>query len=122
MRQLLLTMFVLALSSGVQADDRLLGIWKDSDNGITVKMVKTATGYEGLIERAPNNNPKAIGKRMLILDAGKDGEWRGTLFALKRNKELDTVARFVGPDSLELVSKLGWFSKTLIWQRLPTAN
>ncbi len=118
MMQIFVMLAALLLSNTGIAQETLSGFWHNAENDITIEIRKTGKGHEGIIRN--HANPQANGRRMLYLTQYNENArlWTGTLFALKRNKELDATAQLKSASVLEVTAKAGWFSKTLHWTRM----
>lgn len=106
------------------ADKGLCGFWHNAENDVTIEITRADTIHTGVIRN--HSDPRANGQRMLQLtdyDANSK-QWRGSLYALKRRKQLDAVARLKSDSVLEVTATAGWFNKTLLWSRIerPTAD
>lgn len=98
----------LCLKSGMMIyppHDNLAGTYKTEEEGVTIVVTKTATGFVGV-------DPQ---KRIVLKDVKfLEGCWRGTVY----NPQKDITARcevYVEGNKLKIVAYKGLLSKTVYW-------
>jgi hypothetical protein len=111
-------LLALPLTAAAQPQESALaGVWKDSDRGLDVELVRDAEGLW---------NGRAAGKLLfekLRFDAAQ-GSYGGTLIKPEDGERVAVTVKLTAPDALEAVVRKFIFSKTLRFarQRPPPAD
>lgn len=91
-------------------ESALAGVWKDSERGLDVELVRDAEGLW---------NGKAAGKLLfekLRFDSA-EGSYTGTLIKPEDGERVAVTVKLTAPDALEAVVRKFIFSKTLRFTR-----
>ncbi|MAN27568.1 MULTISPECIES: DUF2147 domain-containing protein [Mesonia] len=122
LKNLLMTMlFAIGLSASAQeVQDPMIGLWKDGSSDRTFEVVQNSAGsYDAIIHKAENKD--VIGKKQItnLKAVGNKKYDGGTIHLFSRNKTGKCSAELKDLKTLEIVGKVGFFSKSAIWKKLP---
>jgi len=119
---LLLALFFMSIGARAQSaanPDSIVGSFADKDNGNTVEFYKEKDRYFGKITSLKNSGGKAqIGTILLRNLTYADKQWRGKIYAPKRDQEFPVTITFSDPDTMVLKVDAGMMTRTLTWKRV----
>ncbi|MEL6655311.1 MAG: hypothetical protein AAFP77_13780 [Bacteroidota bacterium] len=99
----------------LSAQQSIAGVWNTGNDNTKIEIAEVDGIYEGKI-LSSDNDKAPIGKRLLKDVQLVDGEWKGKLYAAKREEWMDAVLEAIG-DQLAITVKAGWVSRTVEWSR-----
>ncbi len=108
---ILLTFFTFSTMSA----QSLVGIWETGEDNTIIEITEENNVVSGKIFSSENSEVK-IGKQILKDVKFNEGEYKGKMYAAKKEKWYDAVLKTKG-DELEIKIKVGFMSKTLKWNR-----
>lgn len=100
--------------------DQILGVWKSEDGVRTIKIYKDNGAYFGKI-LANSHAPKdkmPVGTVIMKNFVFEDGRWKGKLYIPSQDMSFKTVASLETPDKLKSALKIGFFTKSRMWNRV----
>ncbi|MEM7373795.1 MAG: hypothetical protein AAF587_34550 [Bacteroidota bacterium] len=113
--KLVFTVSILLFMTTLHAQQSVEGIWNTGNDNTKIEIAATNGVYEGTIVSSDNANAK-IGKQLIKDVQSVDGEWKGKLYAAKRDKWMNAVLTTKNNQLILTVGE-GWQSKTLEWSR-----
>lgn len=127
----LFIILTMALMQGLRAQTRstepILGEWLIHEKHSAVKMYREEGRYYGKLswidpEHQPNAEEREAALGLLILEnlhpSGDNTYTKGRIFAVPHQRYYDCEVEVKG-DELIIKIPVGWFTKTLVWKRLP---
>jgi uncharacterized protein (DUF2147 family) len=116
MNKLFLILIFSLLGSVLFAQTDLTGTWDTGKENTLVKIYEKEGVYLG--EIISSDNPKAEIGTQLIKDLNnEDGEWRGQLYAIKREKWVDAEME-LEEGILKIKVSAGFRSRTVEWTKV----
>ena len=118
MKKLFVVLMICLCGSVLFAQSDLTGKWHTGKENTLVKIYETKGEYFG--EIVSSDNPKVqIGKKIVKDLKNKKGKWKGKLFAVKKQEWVDAEFKPKN-DILEITVKVGFFTKTVEWNKVKT--
>jgi uncharacterized protein (DUF2147 family) len=116
-------MLTLGFSVSVLAEQTLVGFWQHEDKPVVVEM-KPLDGLTQGTVASNSGKPDSVGKRLFrdLAYNADDKQWQGRIFVLKLGEEKDVTVALQNPDQFEMTVKVGFFSKTVSWNRVKKAS
>ena len=118
MERVLIVVVAMLWCQGSFADD-IEGIWKNEADPVWIEVVHGDGVATGTVVRN-DRNPAAAG-RLLLRDLKLGDEanvWRGQVFAVRLGEFRDAQVRLIDADSMEILVKVGFMSRTVTWTRV----
>ena len=107
-------------SNGMAQERDLLGDWLHESEPVTVTMQETqqASVLEGVVARHATN-PNAIGKQLFrgLQFVPAKNCWQGEVYVNQLEEHKPICISFVDDNTFEMTVKVGFFSKTVQWNR-----
>jgi len=120
MKKLFLVLIFSLLGSALVAQTDLTGTWDTGKDSTLVKIFEKEGVHFG--EIVSSDNPKAeIGKQLIKDLKNEDGEWKGKLYAAKKQKWVDAVMKLEDGD-LKITVKQGFMKKTIEWKKVESVT
>ena len=91
------------------------GIWLTNKENTKIETYQKEGAWYGKVIASDNPNAK-IGNDILRDFKLVDGQWKGKLFAAKRNRLVDAIIEPT-EDELSITISAGFSSRTLVWKR-----
>ena len=115
MKKLTAVLIAFFFFSSLSAQESLKGIWLTGEENTKIETYEKDGAWYGKI--ISSDNPKAkIGTDILRGFKQENGEWKGQIFAAKRNKIVDAIIQ-PAKEVLAITVSTGFFSKVLEWKR-----
>ncbi len=98
------------------AQSNVAGNWIAGKENTVIKIAQEGSSYSGKI--ISSENPKAKAGSLMIKDLKQDkkGNWKGQVYAPKRDEWYDAEFTPKG-NILEIEISVGFFSKTMEWKK-----
>jgi len=118
LKRITLGFCLLLVASRLLAAD-LSGLWKNDEQATWIDIQFDGERGTGTVARN-DDNPKTVGKVLLKEVVVEAQAWRGQIYAKKLNEFKDAELSLTSPDQLKIQVKVGFFSKTINWTRVPS--
>jgi len=120
MKKYVLAMIFFLFGTAIFAQNDLTGTWNTGEENTIVKIFEKEGKYFGEIVSSDNSKVK-IGKQIIKNLELDDDEWEGELFSAKKQEWYDAEFK-PGADKMGITVKVGFFSKTVEWERVKSAT
>ncbi|ARN75184.1 DUF2147 domain-containing protein [Oceanicoccus sagamiensis] len=110
---------VAALTASAQEASPLEGLWQHPDQPVIIEMQPVGELMEGKVH-SNSDKPESVGKtifRELRYDK-KEQCWQGWVYVKRLDEEKATCLSLDNPNRFRMTVKVGFFSKTVKWQRV----
>ena len=118
----MLALFFMSIGAKAQSaanPDSIVGSFTDKDNGNTVEVYKEKDRYLGKITSLTNSGGKAqIGTILLRNLTYANKQWKGKIYAPKRDQEFPVTITLSDPATMVLKVDAGMMTRTLTWKRV----
>jgi len=96
----------------------LTGLWQHPEEPVIIEMEPLDDSIQGIVY-SNHSKPESVGKRVFRgFRFDKDKQcWQGFVYLLKLGEEKSTCVKLENPDRFSMSVKVGFFSKTVTWQR-----
>ena len=115
MKNLILIVVTLC-SFSVFGQSQLNGTWNTGEDNTKIEISESESLITGNIKSS--DNPKAQIGKVILKDLKEEGNnWKGKIFAAKKQKWYEAVITPKG-NTLEIEISVGFFSKTIEWTKI----
>ncbi|WKK65756.1 DUF2147 domain-containing protein [Lutimonas zeaxanthinifaciens] len=115
MKNLILIVITLC-SFSVFGQTQLNGTWNTGEDNTKIEISESESLITGTIKSS--DNPKAQIGKVILRDLKEEGNnWKGKIFAAKKQKWYEAVITPKG-NRLEIEISVGFFSKTIEWTKI----
>ena len=115
MKNLILIVVTLC-SFSVFGQSQLNGTWNTGEDNTKIEISESESQITGNIKSS--DNPKAQIGKVILKDLKEEGNnWKGKIFAAKKQKWYEAVITPKG-NTLEIEISVGFFSKTIEWTKI----
>ncbi|WP_075340591.1 DUF2147 domain-containing protein [Tenacibaculum agarivorans] len=111
----LIIIFTLLFSSTLNAQEAIVGVWNTARFNTKIEIKENKGVCNGFIVSSDTSKAK-VGKQIVKDVQVKDGEWKGKIFSIKRNKWYNAILE-LKENELHVLVKAGLFKKTMLWTR-----
>ena len=116
MKILITTILFSLMTFSLSAQEMVTGIWLTGEENTKIETYQKDDLWYGKI--VSSDNPKAkIGKDILKDFVKIDGEWKGSLYAAKKDRLLNAVI-IPSEEQLNITVSAGLFKKNLSWEKV----
>lgn len=112
----LILFVLLCFSFSAFSQSSLKGIWNTGEDNTKIEIYQSNEHWVGKIKSSDNSKAE-IGKVILKDLKKNDDKWHGKLYAAKK-KEWYDVTIVTESDVIELKINVGFFSKTIEWEKI----
>jgi uncharacterized protein (DUF2147 family) len=106
---------MLCFTPGLEAQNGLAGTWQTGEDNTVVEVYQQDGEYFGKL--VSSDNPKAkMGTQILRNFSQADGVWKGTIYAVKRDK-LYKASIVPSADTLNITVSAGMMTQKLAWKK-----
>ena len=98
----------------------LSGFWKVDDQPAWIEIQADDESANGIVRRN-DVNADAVGRTVLknlTPDEGSPDVWRGQIYAARLGEYRDAVITLLDPSRMQIVVKVGFRSRTVVWGRV----
>lgn len=114
-----LLLLLAGLSPLVLASE-LSGLWKITGQPVWIEVTSEAGVSQGVVRRN-DVNPDAVGRMLLKdirVDESEAGRWSGQVFAARLGEFRDAQVALPEVDQMEVTVKVGFMSRSIVWERV----
>lgn len=113
-------LLLLAGLSPLAIASELTGLWKIDGQPVWIEVTSEAGVSQGIVRRN-DVNPDATGRMLLkdiVADESEAGRWSGQVFAVRLGEFRDAQIALPEADQMEVTVKVGFMSRSIIWERV----
>lgn len=112
---MIFSLLVLFSAMTIHAQESITGIWNTGNQNTKIEVKENNGMYGGNIISSDNAKAK-IGKQLIKDVKSKNGEWKGKIYSVKKEKWMDAIFK-EKDDILFITVEAGFMSKTIEWTK-----